>query len=227
MSNKPTENWEKEYLSQGIPSSYRTDPAKVIVNFMTFLEEMGFRGQEALDLGCGKGRNAFYLAEHGYHVTGIDLVAGNIAEINRTAHERGLAVEGFCQSVTEPWPLQGQVDVAIDIFCYKHIVNKQGQRAYRHYLAAALKDNGFYFLSLAADDDGFYGPLLAGSPDPIHKLVIDPFANIASYLYSLDEITQEFSDTFKLVKASKVQSVSPMHGKEYQRQVLNLIFQKL
>lgn len=37
------------------------------------------RGAEILDLGCGKGRFARYLAEKGFHVTGIDISEANIA----------------------------------------------------------------------------------------------------------------------------------------------------
>ncbi|NMA74123.1 MAG: methyltransferase domain-containing protein, partial [Bacteroidales bacterium] len=31
-----------------------------------------FVGERALDIGCGRGRNAFYLAQHGYQVDAYD-----------------------------------------------------------------------------------------------------------------------------------------------------------
>lgn len=41
-----------------------------------------------LDLACGAGRHAIYLAEKGYEVTGIDLSEESIARANESAHER-------------------------------------------------------------------------------------------------------------------------------------------
>src|SRR5262245_23981246 len=38
------------------------------------------RPGRALDLGCGTGRNSVYLAQHGWDVTGIDLVEATIAQ---------------------------------------------------------------------------------------------------------------------------------------------------
>ncbi len=43
-------------------------------------------GAQVLDLACGKGRHAVYLAEKGLHVTGFDLSPSNILEANKSAH---------------------------------------------------------------------------------------------------------------------------------------------
>ncbi len=42
---------------------------------------------KVLDLACGKGRHAIYLAEKGLDVTGYDLSPSNIREANKSAHE--------------------------------------------------------------------------------------------------------------------------------------------
>jgi ubiquinone/menaquinone biosynthesis C-methylase UbiE len=46
-------------------------------------------GDRVLDLCCGAGAIAFYLAEHGAHVTGIDLAPGLIALAHEEAANRG------------------------------------------------------------------------------------------------------------------------------------------
>lgn len=227
MKNQFTHSWETEYKKRGIPSSYRQEPTKVLIDFVAFLKQKSIQEKKALDLGAGRGRNAFYLAEEGYQITCFDLVQENILEINQKAKELHLPITAFCHDVTLPWPVQPhEFSVAIDIFCYKHIVNKELQKNYRKWLHSSLKDGGYYFLSLASDDDGFYGPLLNSSPDPSSKLIIDPFCHIASYLYSIDDITQEFSDTFQVVDVKKTTSFSPMHNKEYERRVLNFTLKK-
>ncbi|MGB1247493.1 MAG: SAM-dependent methyltransferase [Chitinophagales bacterium] len=41
-----------------------------------------------LDLACGKGRHAIYLAEKGFETTGVDLSAQSINHANQFAHEK-------------------------------------------------------------------------------------------------------------------------------------------
>lgn len=43
--------------------------------------------QTILDLACGKGRHAIYLAQKGFDVTGMDLSPANIQAASRHAHE--------------------------------------------------------------------------------------------------------------------------------------------
>lgn len=46
----------------------------------------------ALDVGCGTGRDACYLAGRGWHVTGVDIVAAAIARARRRAAASGVQV---------------------------------------------------------------------------------------------------------------------------------------
>ncbi len=52
----------------------------------------GRRPGSALDLGIGQGRNALYLAERGWKVTGVDLSDVGVAQAKRTAAERNLQI---------------------------------------------------------------------------------------------------------------------------------------
>lgn len=219
--------WKQEYERRGIPSSFRLDPTKVVIQFLSFLKERGFQGSSAIDLGAGKGRNSFYLSQNGFSVFSIEWLQENVDEINQNAANNKLPISAYRQSVSAPWPASSEsMDIAIDIFCYKHVVDKEEQRKYRQELYRTLKPSGYYLLSLAADDDGFYGSFLKEPPYNEGKLIIDPYSQIPSLLYSLEEIVEEFSNFFTLVQGKKETSYSPMYGKDYQRSVLNLIFQK-
>jgi SAM-dependent methyltransferase len=46
----------------------------------------------ALDVGCGTGTQAVYLAEHGWQVTGVDAVERALAQARRRAGDRGVEV---------------------------------------------------------------------------------------------------------------------------------------
>ncbi|WP_280364098.1 class I SAM-dependent methyltransferase [Nocardia wallacei] len=74
----------------------------------------------ALDLGCGIGANAIYLARHGWLVTGVDLVPRAIAEARRRAQEAGvnpLPVHGDATRLAELGIGDGY-DLILDVGCY-------------------------------------------------------------------------------------------------------------
>ncbi len=60
-----------------------------------------FLGEEAaelatgrgIDLACGEGRNAVWLAEHGWEVTGVDFSPVGLEKARRLAEARGVGVE--------------------------------------------------------------------------------------------------------------------------------------
>ena len=56
-------------------------------------ETAGLVPGRALDLACGEGRNALWLAEQGWRATGVDFSPVAIERGLRRAAERGLAVE--------------------------------------------------------------------------------------------------------------------------------------
>lgn len=220
--------WDEEYRRKGIPSSFRKEPTKPVVEFISWLKKKGFEGKVAADIGCGLGRNSFYLAMQGFKVTGIELLEENTNAMNRQAQLDDVPVYAIAQDAASCWPIEkSSLDIAIDVFCYKHIVSKERQRNYRQELWRTLAADGFYLISLASDNDGFYGPLLKTSPSLNEKLIIDPYSNIPSFLYSQDDLIREFSDLFEIIEIQEQTSMSPMHGKEFSRQVINAIFKKI
>jgi SAM-dependent methyltransferase len=61
---------------------------------------------KALDLACGEGRNAVWLAEQGWHVTGVDFSDVALAKAAELAASRGVDVEWLVADVLayEPTP---------------------------------------------------------------------------------------------------------------------------
>src|SRR5262249_48310814 len=54
---------------------------------------------KALDLACGEGRNAVWLAERGWHVTGVDFSEVAIEKARRLAEARGVDVEWIVEDL--------------------------------------------------------------------------------------------------------------------------------
>jgi SAM-dependent methyltransferase len=56
---------------------------------------------QAIDLGCGTGGNAVFLAQHGFEVTGVDFASTGIAKARRRAKAAGVRVEFVVDDLTD------------------------------------------------------------------------------------------------------------------------------
>lgn len=57
------------------------------------------RGMKILDIGCGEGKDAVYMAKRGYTVTAFDLTESGIAKTNRLAAELGVKVNAYVDDI--------------------------------------------------------------------------------------------------------------------------------
>lgn len=85
----------------------------------------------ALDLGCGAGRNAIYLARHGWDVTGVDLVGHAIKLARQRAEAAGVSVRFVEGDVTklEDLEIGSGFNVLVDSGCY-HVIPIDRRDAY-------------------------------------------------------------------------------------------------
>jgi SAM-dependent methyltransferase len=79
MSDADRDKWERRYAEPGHEA--RTNPTRLLVDWLPRLPKPA--DARALDLACGAGRNAHYLAAEGYRVDAMD--------ISSVALERGAA----------------------------------------------------------------------------------------------------------------------------------------
>jgi SAM-dependent methyltransferase len=71
------------------------------------------RPGKALDVGIGSGRNALYLAAHGWDVTGFDIAEVGVAQARSRAKELGLKINAIVQSDSDfPYGI-GQWDLVV------------------------------------------------------------------------------------------------------------------
>jgi cyclopropane fatty-acyl-phospholipid synthase-like methyltransferase len=94
----------------------------------------------ALDLGCGTGTNACYLASHGWQVTGVDFVPAAIGRARERARGAGLDVRFLAGDVTRLVELgvEGPFDLVVDIGCFHGIATRQ-RAAYARSVAAVTR----------------------------------------------------------------------------------------
>jgi len=70
----------------------------------------------ALDLACGEGRNAVWLAERGWRTTGVDFSDVALAKAERLAANRGVEVEWVLADVLEHEPERGAFELVAVLY---------------------------------------------------------------------------------------------------------------
>lgn len=110
----------------------------------------------AIDLGCGFGRAAIYLARYGWQVDGVDFIETAIAEARRRADEARVAdlARFHVASAADLGFLRPPYDLALDVGCM-HSFPPPALLAYRRELVRLLRPGGRYvlFARLRNDDD--------------------------------------------------------------------------
>lgn len=84
------ETWDQRWTDEDLRQSWIT-PEPLVVDSLVFLKEQD--GRIALDIGCGVGRHAIFLAQHGFNVTGVDLSQSGLDVARNAATQAGVAVE--------------------------------------------------------------------------------------------------------------------------------------
>lgn len=232
MSNDETSNatfslWEKEYRTAGIPSSVRDRPSNAVLEFLAFIETQGLSPTHALDIGCGRGRNALELARRGMSVVALDGVPSCVEDVNRTATEHGLgSLAAHCIDLRDPWPCaDASIDLAVDCFCFKHVVDLDGIDRYRQNLYRVLRPGAFFLLTCADPTDGYYGAAPLERSDGPGVLITDPANRIASRLYTIADIAGIFSE-LSLERSFLRSSRNDMHGATYERATVTCYFRR-
>ena len=114
--------------------------------FVAFIEQHGKQGGTALDLGCGQGRDALMLAEHGYSVTGVDSSEVGIKQMVERAQSRNLEVKGVVADIFRYQPSITFDAIVLDSILHFGKVEKGNELALLDKLVPFLNQDGFLFI---------------------------------------------------------------------------------
>ena len=146
-----SEDWNRKYAEKELVWS--AAPNRFLV-----AEVAGLEPGRALDVACGEGRNAIWLAEQGWRVTGVDFSDVAVEKGMRIAERRGVEVDWRVEDVLAYEPEPAAYDLVI--LFYLQLVQDELRRVLER--AAQAVAAGGTFLLVAHDTrnltDGWGGP---------------------------------------------------------------------
>ncbi len=122
------------------------------------LEEAGEIKGSVLDVGCGTGENALYLAARGHEVWGIDLTPRAIETARDKAAQHHLTVTFLVQDALKLAALGRRFDTTVDSLLF-HALSDEERPYFTRGLARVLRRGGTYFMLCMSDrEPGTLGP---------------------------------------------------------------------
>ena len=160
------EDWDARYA--GVTNLWSAKPNRFLVSEVGDLEP-----GRALDIACGEGQNALWLATLGWDVVGVDYSEVAVAKARERAAREGIEVDFVCADLVEYEPAREAFDLVLVL--YLHIPSTQRASVHARASAALAPDGTFLLLGHDRTNltDGVGGP---SDPD---------------ILYAADEIAAE------------------------------------
>ncbi len=111
-----------------------------------------------LDVGCGTGENALYLASLGFEVWGVDAAPAAIKKAKEKAKECGISINFLVSDALKLQLLQNKFDTVIDCGLF-HVFSDEERPVFAAGLSSALSPGGKYLmLCFIEHEPGSYGP---------------------------------------------------------------------
>ena len=156
-------SWEDAYRTTPPWDIGRPQPA-----FVGLVQAGELTGNTVLDVGCGTGENAFYLAQNGFSVVGVDLSTRAIVAAKAKAEEGKLKIDFRLANALSLEFESGRFDNIIDSGLF-HTFTDNDRISFAREIARVLTPNGKYFMLCFNDKE----PTDWGGPRRITKEEIE------------------------------------------------------
>ncbi|MBC9229489.1 class I SAM-dependent methyltransferase [bacterium SPL81] len=218
--------WDKEYgLYSTIPSSQRVVPAHALVQL---LQNYTLSGEMALDLGCGNGRNSFFLAANGFNVTAIDFsqTALTLLEAKLEKQKASAAVSHINHDIRNGLPFESEsMDLVLDSYCLCHFINDEERRDVMHEIYRVLKPGGKLIKIHLDVNDEYYLERLNSKTDYGH-ISYDPINSLPKMHMSLEAYLKDIGSHFRLASYEEVKFTDDVRGSRYERSIFVCVSEK-
>ncbi len=211
--------WEKEYRNSKLLTK-ENKPQSDVVKFVKFLkkEDSSIDGSHVVDLGSGAGRNSFYFAELGAHVTGIEISKTAVEISENFAKEAGLSITYIKKSIGEEFPFEDAfIDIALDITSSNSLSDEE-REIYLSQTNRVLKSGGYFFVkALCKEGDENAKFLLKNHPGPEKDTYVMPGLGVIERVWSKEDLLETYGKYFEILHLEKKTTYSRMNDRSYKR----------
>jgi tellurite methyltransferase len=183
MSNESEPFWERTYKAGSSPDTFGGGkPSKEVVEIAKMLP----RRAKVLDLGCGEGRNALYLAQHGFETWGVDISKAGIEKFRRIAESLSVPVHAeVCDMRDYSFPTA--FDLIVCLGCL-HLIKREDWRSLIIEMKRNTADGGYHQIGVFTD--------VIPPPDDLREFMVG--------LFHEGELFDQYRDWTILNKESRI-----------------------
>ena len=154
--------WEDSYRRPGAADTFGGGkPSRDVVDLADKLPP----GGRVLDLGCGDGRNALFLAERGFDTTAVDISRAGIDKLQAVAADRGVVVQAHVQDMRE-YAFEGPFDLIVSHGCL-HFLERESWGVVLGRVQTSTAAGGYNVISVFTD--------VVPAPEDLRELMIGLF----------------------------------------------------
>jgi len=196
IMNDARKNWNETYKKQG------SDVPWYVPDIPTFfMEQIGqIAPTTALEIGCGYGQYANYLAEIGFTVTATDFSKEAIKKAREIQSQKILFL--CMDALKTSTVLHTKFEFIYDISLFHHLTPKNKIK-YANQVQSMLSDSGTYMMCAFDTEDRYFEG---------KKEMFSDVSNTTMYPVTEEIIRETFQDRFRISKLERI-----TWGKEYDK----------
>jgi tellurite methyltransferase len=196
-----TNHWNA-YWQEDANRGYWLKPDKSVIELAEKLAKSSIR--DVLDLGCGIGRHALYLAKCGFNVTALDSSPQAQAVLRQQSVEKRVSIKIVSGDYSQDIFPEGSFDFVLSYNVLYHGARNQFTNAIG-LIHKWLKPGGWLFFTCPTRRDGKYGngeqvslnafkPLNSVHPGDIHYFADE--ADISDFLRQFGNIAKDMEEHY-------------------------------
>lgn len=221
--------WDREYRNPKLVTG-KDGPQADTLRFLKFLKkEQKFKieNKKILDLGCGTGRNANYLAEEGNDVIGIEISKTALGVARNRADGLGVKVDYRLGDIGERYDIEdSSIDLVLDITS-SNSLDEKGRKIYIDEVKRVLKPGGYFFVrALCKDGNKNVKNLLKDSPGKEYDTYVIKDIGLTERVFSKEDFIAMYGRFFKILKLEKKTSYTTFNDRIYKRDYFLAYLQK-
>lgn len=151
LKSHGNEWWDRFYADRAKPCPFFVEWPDA--SLAGWLSDSLIQPGKALDLGCGTGRNAIFLARQGFVAEGVDYSDTAIEWASERVADAGVSVQLHRKSMFDLDLEPGSYDLVYDSGCFHHLAPHR-RRTYVDLVTKALKPGGWFGLTCFRPEGG-------------------------------------------------------------------------